>query len=163
LNPDQKQAKTSFLKLKKQIEEVGTAFLLELGRHYEIRPHSRPQIFLGRKYFYFYRAFLQCCGTGSGIRCLFDPWILESGMGRKSASIIAKFHTTGLLSLPQSEIRAGNLLVDSGHLQGERIGGRPHKRYRKARRHRCVVDRALQKNPIWLMTMAKYYLKQLSL
>jgi hypothetical protein len=26
--------------------------LLELGRHHSIRPHSRPQIFLGRKYFY---------------------------------------------------------------------------------------------------------------
>jgi hypothetical protein len=32
------------------MEEVGTAFLLELGRHYEIRPHSRQQIFLGRSY-----------------------------------------------------------------------------------------------------------------
>jgi hypothetical protein len=52
LNPDQKQAKTSFSQTKKQIEEVGTAFLLELGRHYEIRPHSKPQIFLGHKYFY---------------------------------------------------------------------------------------------------------------
>ena len=29
LNPDQKQAKTSFSQTKKQIEEVGTAFLLE--------------------------------------------------------------------------------------------------------------------------------------
>jgi hypothetical protein len=27
----------------------------------------------------------QCCGSGSGIRCLFDPGIRE-GMGRKSAS-----------------------------------------------------------------------------
>ncbi len=58
--------------------------MLELGRHYEIRPHSRPQIFLDRKYFY--RAFLQCCGSGSGIRCLFDPLDPGSGMGRKSAS-----------------------------------------------------------------------------
>ncbi len=33
-------------KTKKHIEEVGTAVLLELGRHYEIRPHSRPQVFL---------------------------------------------------------------------------------------------------------------------
>jgi hypothetical protein len=33
LNPDQKQVKTSFSQTKKQIEEVGTAFLLELGRH----------------------------------------------------------------------------------------------------------------------------------
>jgi hypothetical protein len=30
----------------------------------------------------------QCCGSGSGIRCPFDPWIRdpESRMGRKSAS-----------------------------------------------------------------------------
>jgi hypothetical protein len=48
-----------FSKIKNQIEEVGTAFLLELGRHYEIWPHSRPQIFLGRKYFY--RAFFESC------------------------------------------------------------------------------------------------------
>ncbi len=28
-----------------------------------------------------------CCGSGSGIRCLFDPWIRDPGsrMGRKSA------------------------------------------------------------------------------
>jgi hypothetical protein len=31
LNPDQKQAKTSFSQTKKQIEEEGTAFLLELA------------------------------------------------------------------------------------------------------------------------------------
>ncbi len=30
----------------------------------------------------------QCCRSGSGIRCLFDPWIRDPGsrMGRKSAS-----------------------------------------------------------------------------
>jgi hypothetical protein len=33
--------------------------------------------------------------------------------------IIAILHTTGLLSFPQSEIRAGKLLVDPGHLQGD--------------------------------------------
>ncbi len=29
---------------------------------------------------------IQCCGSGSGIRCLFGPWILDpkSGMGKKS-------------------------------------------------------------------------------
>jgi hypothetical protein len=31
LNPDQKHANTSFSQTKKQIEEVGTAFLLELA------------------------------------------------------------------------------------------------------------------------------------
>ncbi len=70
-------------------------------------------------------------------------------------SIIAVFHTTGLLSLPQSEIRAGKLLVDPGHLQEERLGGRPHHRYKRAHSHRPVVDRALQKKHILLMTMAK--------
>ena len=45
--------------------------MLELGRHYEIRPHSTQQIFLGRKYFYW--AFLQCCGSGSGIR--YPGWV----------------------------------------------------------------------------------------
>jgi hypothetical protein len=26
-----------------------------------------------RKYIFFY----QCCGSGSGIRCLFDPWVRD--------------------------------------------------------------------------------------
>jgi hypothetical protein len=32
------------------------------------------------------RPLCQSCGSGSGIRCLFDPWILdpESGMGKKN-------------------------------------------------------------------------------
>ena len=25
--------------------------------------------------------FFQCCGSGSGIRCLFDPWIRDPGIG----------------------------------------------------------------------------------
>ncbi len=61
------------------------------------------------------------------------------------SSIIAIFHTTGLLSLLQNKIRAGKLLIDPGHLQEEHLGGRPHYRYRRARRHSPVVDRALQK------------------
>jgi hypothetical protein len=28
----------------------------------------------------------QCCGPGSGIRCLFDPWPPGSRMGKKSGS-----------------------------------------------------------------------------
>jgi hypothetical protein len=27
----------------------------------------------------YFNIFLQCCGSGSGIRCLFDPWILDLG------------------------------------------------------------------------------------
>ena len=38
------------------------------------------------------------------------------------------------------------MLVDPGHLQEEGVGGRPHHRYRRARCHRSVVDRELQKN-----------------
>ncbi len=64
------------------------------------------------------------------------------------SSIIAIFHTTGLLSLPQNKIRAGELLIDPGHLQEEHLGGRPHYRYRRACRHRPVVERALQKTQI---------------
>ena len=37
-----------------------TGILLKLGRHHEIWPLSRPQIFLGRKYFY--RATFELCG-----------------------------------------------------------------------------------------------------
>jgi hypothetical protein len=56
------------------------------------------------------------------------------------------FHTSGLLSPPESEIRAGKLLDDQGHLQEELVGGRPHHRYIKACCRRPRVDRALQKN-----------------
>jgi hypothetical protein len=38
---------------------------------------------------------------------------------------IAIFYTSGLLSLPESEIRAGKLFVDPGHLQEELVGGSP--------------------------------------
>ncbi len=56
------------------------------------------------------------------------------------------FHTSDLLSLLESEIRAGKLRVDPGHPQEEFVGGRPHHHYIKARRRRPRVDRALQKN-----------------
>jgi hypothetical protein len=80
------------------------------------------------------------------------------------SSIIAIFHTTGIFSLPQNKIRAGKLLIDPGHLQEERLVGRPHFRYRRARHHRPVVDRALQKKKHkLLMAMAKNDLKQCSL
>jgi hypothetical protein len=35
------------------------------------------------------------------------------------------FHTSDLLSLPESEIRAGKLLVDPGHPQEELVGVTP--------------------------------------
>ena len=62
------------------------------------------------------------------------------------APFFAIFHTSDLLSLPESEIRAGKLLVDPGHLQEELVGGCPHHRYIKACRRRPRVDRGLQKN-----------------
>jgi hypothetical protein len=73
------------------------------------------------------------------------------GSGKKAlrcspSAIIAVFHTSGLLFLPQSEIRAGKLLVGPGHLQEEHVGGHPHHRYIKAHCRRPVKDRMLQKN-----------------
>jgi hypothetical protein len=56
------------------------------------------------------------------------------------------FHTIGLLYPPESEIRAGKLLVDPGHLQEELVGGCSHHRYIKACSHRPREDRGLQKN-----------------
>ncbi len=56
------------------------------------------------------------------------------------------FHTISLISPPKSEIRAGKLLVDPGHLQEELVGGHPHHRNIKARRRHPSVDRGLQKN-----------------
>ncbi len=61
------------------------------------------------------------------------------------AQFFALFHTSDLLSLPESEIRAGKLRVDPGHPQEELVGGRPHHHYIKARRRRPRVDRALKK------------------
>jgi hypothetical protein len=73
------------------------------------------------------------------------------------------FHTSDLLSLPESEIRAGKLLVDPGHPQEELVGGRPHHRYIKAGHRRPRVDKALQKIHRLLIAMPKNYLKQVSL
>ncbi len=74
----------------------------------------------------------------------FNNWHWKRASRCSPSSIIAIFHTTGLLSLPQNKIRAGKLLIDLVHLQEERLGGRPYYRYRRARRHCPVVDRVLQ-------------------
>ncbi len=76
------------------------------------------------------------------------------------APFFAIFHTSNLLSLPKNEIRAGKQLVDPGHPKEELVGGRPHHLYKKARRRRPRVGRALH---ILLITMPKNYLKQVSL
>ena len=73
------------------------------------------------------------------------------------------FHTSGLLSPPESEIRAGKLLDDEGHLQEEPVGGHPQHHYIKAYCRRPRVDRVLQKIHILLITIPNYYLKQVSL
>jgi hypothetical protein len=59
------------------------------------------------------------------------PLFSITGCGKRRkdvlpALIFCIFHTIGLLSPPESEIRAGKLLVDQGLLQEELVGGRPH-------------------------------------
>ncbi len=79
------------------------------------------------------------------------------------ALFFAIFGTSDLLSLPESEIRAGKLPADPGHPQEELVGGRPHHCYIKGRCCRPRVDRVLQKTHNLLITMPKNYLKQVSL
>jgi hypothetical protein len=67
---------------------------------------------------------------------IFNNWHWKRASRCSPSSINAMFHTTGLLSLPQNKIGAGKPLIDSGHLQEERLGGRPHYRYGRARRRR---------------------------
>jgi hypothetical protein len=77
---------------------------------------------------------------------IFNNWLWKKASRCSPSSIFCIFHTRGLLSSPESEIRAGKLLVDPGHLQEELVGGPPRNCYIKAC-HRCFrVDRALQKN-----------------
>jgi hypothetical protein len=90
--------------------------------------------------------FLPGVGQAAIATAIFNNRQWKKGSKCSPSLIIAVFHTVDLLFLPQSEIRAGKLLVNPGHLQEERVGGRPYHRYRKARFHRPVVDRALQKN-----------------
>ncbi len=79
------------------------------------------------------------------------PLFSVIGSGKKRlrcspSAIIAVFHTSSLLFLPKSEIRAGKILVGPGHLQEELIGGHPHHCYMKAHYRHPVEDRTLQKN-----------------
>jgi hypothetical protein len=96
------------------------------------------------------------------------PLFSITGCGKRHqdvfpAPIFTIFHNSGLLFLPESEIRACKLLVDPGHLQGELVEGRSQDHYRKAGRCHPGVDRALQKTHILLMTMLKIYLKYVPL
>jgi hypothetical protein len=47
----------------------------------------------------------------------FNNWLWKKASRCSPSSIFHIFHTIGLLSPPESEIRAGKLLVDPGHLQ----------------------------------------------
>jgi hypothetical protein len=79
------------------------------------------------------------------------PLFSITGCGKRRQDVLPAplysiFHTSGLSSLLESDIRAGKLLVDPGHPQEELVGGRPHHRYIKACPRHPSVDRALQKN-----------------
>ena len=78
------------------------------------------------------------------VQNLFFAWLEKRRQDVLPALFFAIFHTSDLLSLPESEIRAGKLRVDPGYPQEELVGGRPHHHYIKARRRRPRVDRALQ-------------------
>jgi hypothetical protein len=88
---------------------------------------------------------------------------VEKGVKMFSQLHFCIFHTSGLLTPPKKEIRAGKLLVDPGHLQEGLVGGHPHHRYINACCRRPRVDKALKKTHVLLMTMPKNYLKQVSL
>jgi hypothetical protein len=77
---------------------------------------------------------------------IFNNWLCKKESKCSPSSNFCIFHTSGLLSPAESEIRAGKLLDDQGHLQEELVGGRPHHRYIKACYRRPLVDRALKKN-----------------
>jgi hypothetical protein len=77
---------------------------------------------------------------------IFNNWLCKKESKCSPSSIFCIFHTSGLLAPPESEIRAGKLLDDQGHLQEELVGGHHHHRYIKACCRRPRVDRALQKN-----------------
>ncbi len=82
--------------------------------------------------------------------------IIGSGKRRQDilpGLLFAIFRTSGLLSLSQSEIRAGKWLVNPGHHQEDLAGGRPHCRYRRTCLCYPGVDRVQQKTHILLMTM----------
>jgi hypothetical protein len=79
---------------------------------------------------------------------IFNNWLWKKVSRCSPSSIFCIFHTSGLLSPPESEIREGKLLDDQGHLEEELVGGRPHHRYIKACCRRPRVFRALQKKHI---------------
>ncbi len=90
--------------------------------------------------------FCQAAGHAAIATAIFNNWQWKRALRCSPSAIIAVFHTSGLLFLPKSEIRAGKLLVGPGHLQEEHVGGHPHHGYIKAHCRHPVKDRTLQKN-----------------
>jgi hypothetical protein len=107
--------------------------------------------------------FCQVTSHAAIATAIFSNWQWKNVLRCFPSAIITVFHTSGLLFLPKSEIRAGKLLVGPRHLQEEHVGGHTHHRYIKVHCRCPVKDRMLQKTHILLITMAKNYLKQLSL
>jgi hypothetical protein len=90
--------------------------------------------------------FCQTAGHAAIATTIFNNWRWKKALRCSPSTIIAVFHSSGLLFLPKSEIRAGKLLVGPGHLQEEHVGGHPNHRYIKAHCRHPVKDRKLQKN-----------------
>jgi hypothetical protein len=62
-----------------------------------------------------YRTFFcQAVGQAAIGTAIFNNWQWKKASRCSPSLIIAVFHTSDLLFLPQSEIRAGKLLVDQG-------------------------------------------------
>jgi hypothetical protein len=77
---------------------------------------------------------------------IFNNWLWKKASSCSTSFIFHRFHTSSLLSPPESESRAGMLLDDQGHLQEELLWGHAHHCYIKAYCRCLRVDRALQKN-----------------
>ncbi len=93
--------------------------------------------------------FCQASAQKSITSSFFNNWLWKKVSRCSPSSIFRIFHTIGLLSPPESEIRAGKLLVDLGHLKEELAGGRPHHHYIKACRRHPRLERGLQKKYFW--------------
>jgi hypothetical protein len=91
--------------------------------------------------------FCQAAGHAAIATAIFNNWQWKKALRCSPSAIIAVFHTSGLLFLPKSEIRAGKLLVGPGHLLEA-----PHHRYIKAHCRHPVKDRKLQKIHILLIS-----------
>jgi len=96
------------------------------------------------------------------------PLFSVTGCGKRGQDVLpallfAIYHTSGLLSLPKNEIRAGKLLVDPGHLQEEFVGGRPHIVTEELAAAVLGLIERCKKHTYLLMTKPKNYVKQVSL